>query len=493
MVRLAAVQKSRGVQPVAWGVFLAILVSLMAPTAGFAQAVSCVRAVPSLTPPDDAPALTFGIYPGGGAGSVADKPAARPEDAGARTAALQQLRGGNRPFRVHLYTAYTGNQEADAATARWMDDEIAGYVAAGTEVELVIRYKPVISDTAAAVRGFADAARATVRRYGGVPGFTSLQVTNEANLTGAPDASDGAFAGAADALMQGVVDAKDETRRTGYTHVRVGFNWASDGRPAASRDFWAALGRGGTAFRDAVDWVGLDAYPGTWYPELPLTGLLPQLTGTALEDAMRTLRFCLMPVAGLGLKVPIHVSENGFPTGPGRSDATQAAALEAMVRSVHRLRGVLNVTHYNWFDLRDSRSTDPNVESQYGLMRDDYTAKPAFWRYRDLVAELTTPGSSEGPRAATACTPSPVKVALPRLAGWRAKVARIRQSGRIVRTVRARALPARVAVRLTPGRARVSVRVTGRRRGRAVTRLTRQTFTVCGTGRGGTVSGRNAG
>ena len=35
-------------------------------------------------------------------------------------------------------------------------------------------------------------------------------------------------------------------------------------------------------------------------------------------------------------------------------------------------------------------STDPDVFSQFELLHDDYTPKPAFERYRQLIAELGT-------------------------------------------------------------------------------------------------------
>ena len=42
--------------------------------------------------------------------------------------------------------------------------------------------------------------------------------------------------------------------------------------------------------------------------------------------------------------------------------------------------------------LRDADSNNPNLFYQFGLMRDDYTPKPAFETYRQLIAELGTPG-----------------------------------------------------------------------------------------------------
>ncbi len=51
-------------------------------------------------------------------------------------------------------------------------------------------------------------------------------------------------------------------------------------------------------------------------------------------------------------------------------------------------RGTYNVSDYRWFNLRDGDSTSPNFQVRYGLLHDDYSEKPAFGVYRDLVAQL---------------------------------------------------------------------------------------------------------
>jgi len=183
-----------------------------------------------------------------------------------------------------------------------------------------------------------------------------------------------------------VVAAKDQARRDGSGQVRVGFSWAYDERPEASGEFWATLGRlGGRSFAEAVDWVGLDSYPGTWAPQIAISSLLPGLAAGAVKESVRALRDCFMPLAGLGAATAVHIAENGFPTGPRRSEALQSQVLEAMVSSVDAIRATYGITDYRWFDLRDSSSADPSLESQYGITRDDYSPKPAFETYRQLI------------------------------------------------------------------------------------------------------------
>src|SRR4051794_15428404 len=275
----------------------AALLGLLAAPAAEAQRRACVISTTRMSAPPQSAPLRFGISPGGPAGSVDPKAPPRPEDPAKRLAALQGLRG-DAPFVVRLYSAWTGDAAADDPGA-WLDDEIRQYTAAGLQVELVVRYKPARADAGTSPAAFARFIRTIVRRYGADPGFTSLQVTNEANLPGAPEASDGAFAGAVPALIKGIVAAKDEARRGGHDQLRVGFNWAYDERPAASSRFWQQLGRvGGHAFARSVDWVGLDSYPGTWTPQLSLSPVLPGTAASAITDALRTLRDCYLPTAG---------------------------------------------------------------------------------------------------------------------------------------------------------------------------------------------------
>ena len=84
------------------------------------------------------------------------------------------------------------------------------------------------------------------------------------------------------------------------------------------------------------------------------------------------------------------MGENGWPTGPERSYERQAAVLEATVRAVHAQRAACTIARYTLFALRDADSAVPDIWHQFGVMRDDYTPKPAFETYRKLVAELSS-------------------------------------------------------------------------------------------------------
>ena len=331
------------------------------------------------------PPLLFGIYPGGGAGTVGPAGQTAPEDPAKRLEALQQLRAPGQPFVVHLYASYTGPESPSPSTQ--IGREVAGYSAAGFQIELVLTYR------AEDLRGFVEFVRSAVRSFGSNPAFVALQVTNEANVTNAPNAADGYYAGAQDALVQGVTAAHAEARARGFDQLRVGFNWAYAAGPG-EKAFWRGLGeRGGAQFRSAVDWVGLDIYPGTWGPARNAAADdLAAATSKAVLTALAALRTRFMPLAGLPPSVPLHVSENGYPTGPQRTEAMQVAVMRAAIGTVDANRAAYHVTDYRWFDLRDADSSSTSFEHRYGLLNDDYTPKRAFGVYRELVATLGGPG-----------------------------------------------------------------------------------------------------
>lgn len=325
--------------------------------------------------------LTFGIYPGGAAGTAGPSGQTKPANPALRLARLERLRGGDRPFVLHLYDHFTRRTDAEQVPAP-LAAEIAQYTARGFAVEVVLAYRP--AESGGDVAGFVDFVRQRVRQLGPNDAVTGIQVTNEANVTGAPNAADGFYRGARRALVRGIVAADAEARRHGFGHIGVGFNWAYQ---LGSREhaFWSGLRRsGGPAFAAAVDWVGVDVYPGTWGPALPGRDLATEVRATTVR-ALSVLREQFLPLAGLA-GVALRVSEAGYPTGPGRTEAMQRTVLRAVVRAVSQDRGRFGVTDFRWFDLRDADSDSPRFESHYGLLRDDYRPKPAFRTYRGLIA-----------------------------------------------------------------------------------------------------------
>ncbi|HKP88944.1 MAG TPA: hypothetical protein VJT75_03110 [Thermoleophilaceae bacterium] len=324
--------------------------------------------------------LEFGIYPGGVAGQIVVPAVPKPEDRAKTLQALARLRPAGGPFTVHIYRSYLDaqNDAKEDVEHRRLVDLYTGH---GYGVEIVIRYRRD-GDPA----GFAKFVRGVVGRFGDNPLVRGFQVTNEVNFAASGDSSDGVYEGARDALIQGVIAAKDEARRRGYDQVQIGFNWFYRTDPNNEDSFWQYLDEhGGKRFSSSLDWVGLDVYPGTFFP--PATP--PAATGDFVVNALSQLRNCFMDEGDIPESVPIHVEENGYPTGPGRSYADQRTALESMVGAVNTYRANYNVTNYFWFDLRDADTASPNFQQQYGLMRDDYSPKPAFDAFRGLVSQMS--------------------------------------------------------------------------------------------------------
>lgn len=402
--------------------------------------LGCASA-PGEPPPaagDGGPPLTFGIYPGGGLGTVGPTAPGRPEDPLGRHDALDGLRVPGRPLVLHLYDGYFGGSPAVVGSPD-LDRQIAAAELSGDQIELVVTYRPADRDATADVPGFAGYVRRVVDRYGGSPLFRFLQVTDEANVSGAPAASDGDYPGAPDALIAGIVAARQEATARGFDQVSAGFNWSLQANPVTGLTFWSYLSsHAGPEFHAALGWVGLDAYPDTF------GAIAPDLLGDARDTmitALRDLRGCYLPAAGIGREVPLHISENGWPTGPGRSESQQASVLRAEVEAVSAYRSTYGVSDYRWFDLRDGNSSDASIESHYGLMRDDYTPKPAYAAFRDEIQRLSrlgpavpALGSERGKRTPRGCASRRALVlGVPWLRGSGGLALLVSLNGRIVR------------------------------------------------------------
>ena len=332
-----------------------------------------------------APRLGFGINPAGFAGALGPPVAETPENPRKTLAALRALRPRQAPFTLRLNRLFWSDHQAGIERFARAAHHYARH---GYRVEIQVRYHPT-SGQEGRIGAWVGYVKRVTRTLGSIRGVTGLQITNEVNFPPiAPDASDSSFAGAKDALIRGVEAAHRVVRKLRLRHVSVGFNWAYRNTPSAETEFWSYLrDNGGRRFVRALDWVGLDAYPGTIFPPTE-----PTPTGYAdgMVNAMSVLRECYMPIAGLGRGVPIHVEENGWPTGPDRTEARQVVALREMVAAVNRFRGTYGVSDYRWFDLRDHNTASTNFQHHYGLLRDDYTRKPAFDVYRRLVRKLAS-------------------------------------------------------------------------------------------------------
>jgi len=361
----------------------ALLLAVAAPrSAAQSDDVNCLGETdPAKVERKPGPALRYGITPGVQTGQLGTGPVPPrlPEDPARQLASLDRLRAPGSPFVLRLHRFFWSDGEEGVRRFLALADR---YTAAGYLVELQLRYHPNAQQDGD-IAAWTAHVRDVVRRFGANPRVVAVQVTNEVNLSFSPDSSDGGYKRAREALVQGVIAGKDEVRRRGLGQLRIGFNWAYRSDPGNEASFWRSLrDLGGRPFVDALDWVGLDAYPGTLFPPADTPGD----EGDALVNAMSAFR-CYLRVPGVPEAVPIHIEENGYPTGPGRSEERQVIAMESMIGVLNELKGAFNVTDYRWFNLRDGDSTSQNFQTQYGLLRDDYSPKLGFDRYARYVRE----------------------------------------------------------------------------------------------------------
>jgi hypothetical protein len=360
---------------------LLLVAGLVFPSSASALPCTADLSADQITP-KPGPALRFGIGPLVQAGQVGGGPAAAVPEQPERThAALARLRAPGRPFVLRLNRFFWSDREAGMRRYLGLARRFArrGYL-----VELQVRYHPD-SAQEGDLAAWREHVREVVRRFGRIRAVIAVQIANEVNISFSPDSSDGAYARAPAALVEGVIAAKREVRRLRLKRLKIGFNWFWHLDDATESRFWRALrDRGGPRFARAVDWIGLDAYPGTIFPvSVPLGS-----ERDAIVSALRSLR-CFARVPGIARSTPIKVEENGWPTlPPARPFNEQARRLRAMVRAVSDYRGTFGVSDYRWFNLRDADSAAPALFQHFGLLESDYRAKPAFAVYRGLVRGL---------------------------------------------------------------------------------------------------------
>ena len=337
---------------------------------------------PALTRP--AHRLRFGITPlaagSAGASQLQPKPARRR----AALRALRALRPPRRQLVLRLNRMFMADGVAGIRRYARIVDR---YAKAGFPSELQVRYHPR-PEQEGDMRAWRRYVRRAATILGRRPAVKALSITNEANVNGSPNTSDGSYEGVRRAIVAGVLAARKRLDRIGREDVKLGFSYAWRWTPQSDRSFWEELGARGTRrFRRAVDYVGLQVYPHLFWPPAPLPG---RSAGDEVVEALTVLRRCYMPKAHLGPRVRIWVSENGYATNLGRSEASQDASLRSTLRLVHRYAGTLRVSNYRWFNLRDNNSSGADLFDAVGLLRDDYSRKPAFATFRRAIGRLGT-------------------------------------------------------------------------------------------------------
>ncbi|MES9683459.1 hypothetical protein CN514_02890 [Bacillus sp. AFS001701] len=191
-----------------------------------------------------------------------------------------------------------------------------------------------------------------------------------------------------EALVQGVLTVKEEIEKSNLP-IKIGFGSVPEGEKAVPH-FWENLMKiGGDEFIQSIDYVGHNFYVDVF--EEPLT---IEEVAVSVENILRKFRETL-DRNGFPSTLPIHITENGWPTGKNpfiqikRSYEQQSIVLEVIIRTVYSLRQELNITHYEFFGLRDADSSKDDLFHQFGIMKDDYTIKPAYLTFQKLISELS--------------------------------------------------------------------------------------------------------
>jgi hypothetical protein len=339
----------------------------------------CLSATPPAPTAPPAP-LRFGITPALAGTSGATQGSSAPVDPAKELAGLRALQPRGRRLVVRLNRLFEA--DGDKGIATFVAQE-RRYAKAGFDVESQVRYHP-----AAGQEGDMAAWEAYVRRaalaLARSNALVALDITNEVNLPISSNTSDGAYPGALEALVRGVVAARSALDSIGRTDVSVGFTFAYRYSPDKDAQFWQQIGTMATpAFRAALGHVGLQLYPGLFWPPVLTPG---QSAGDATAEALTLLRNCWMPKAQLGAAVPIWITENGYATNLGHDEPRQVTDLDTTLGSVHALDTTLGVTDYRYFNLRDNRPGGTDLFDDVGLLRSDYSRKPAFASFRAGVA-----------------------------------------------------------------------------------------------------------
>lgn len=314
--------------------------------------------------------LTFGIYPGGNAGSDNGLAKGNPDNPTLIKEALAQLQHENKTFLVRCYLHYIGEGKIKNLTPL----NPKQYLAKGRKLDLVLGYQSKNGD----ITDWAEFIKQQINEYGSDLG--KIQICEEPNLYGIPYV-DGDSPNVSQAVVQGVITAKKEIKKLGLD-VEVGFNGVPTFDP--NNDFWRAIGELGTSeFIDSLDYIGLDFFPDVFRP------IAFEEIRNSVDTVLNHFRNVSLVEAKIPSKIPLHITENGWATSPERSESKQAAVIETVIRAINEYQEKYNITQYELFDLRDANSSTSDFFYQFGIVKDDYTPKPAFETYKKLISELS--------------------------------------------------------------------------------------------------------
>jgi hypothetical protein len=326
--------------------------------------------------------LIFGIYPGSGVGldtgqGIIQGKADVPDK---MMAALDDLSGGM-PFLVRGYLQYTGGGNFKNRTPA----DVQHYCRDNIKLDLAICYRTNERD----MPEWRKFVKHIIITYKDV--LAKIQITEEPNNPDTGSGGDGSSANVKQAIIDGVLAAKEIITALGLD-IQIGFNAVISFNPADT--FWQDFSTLVTPdFTSALDYIGLDFYPDVFRPLPPGIQLKEAVTGVLHHYRNQNLA-----QGGISNAIPLHITENGWPTNQSRSEARQATVIQEIIETIFEASDAFNITHYEFFNLRDIDSSGLSAAAQietsgnnfqFGLLRDDYTPKPAYLVFKHLIRQMS--------------------------------------------------------------------------------------------------------
>jgi hypothetical protein len=310
--------------------------------------------------------FVFGIFPASGVGidpgsGIISGPSDDPQQT---LKALDYLQG-NKSFIIRGYLHYNGFGKSSNITPKNMKQ----FTNENRKLDLAICYRCEKYDKNDWIKFIEE----VIMEYGSC--LTKIQITEEPNNPDAATGGDGGYLNIIDAMVDGIIAAKQIIKNKNL-QIKVGFNCTPSFNP--QDNFWKNINQKGSLFISALDYIGFDFYPGV-FRALPHTLTYKD----AVSGLLGSFRNTILKSAQIPSSVPIHITENGWPTNEERGEVQQNNIVKEIIQTIMDIREELNITCYEFFLLRDDNNSKPGLK--FGLLKDNYSQKIMFETYKNLI------------------------------------------------------------------------------------------------------------
>ena len=218
------------------------------------------------------------------------------------------------------------------------------------------------------------------------PALDSVEITNEGNVP-SPSTSDGNNPLLIPDLIAGV-EAAHQFAAAHREHLRVGFNWVFDSHTDLN-GFWAQLKLEATPeFLSSVDFLGLHTYPNPLSAPTPVDDSI----NAAEIDGLQTAR-CEMGDLGLSPRIPIEVTEVGYPVPNAGYLGAQADYWRRVLDTIHAYRANFGVDAVYVFRFPADSST---ASADFGIVDAQGRPRPAYAVIRSRITTFDPAQPAKG-------------------------------------------------------------------------------------------------